>query len=401
LAGPNFEIGLVSDPLIAPAGTARIVLALASCSATTIQLTSNDTNVSVPTSVTIPPGSVTVDVPFRIASTFDTSRVFAIQAQVGSESHTAYGTKPSSNQRLGFSGFFVNGNNYTVLPSQTTPDYGPWILSTGGYATELSLSCTGLPAGTNCQFGTNPIELAPGAVFVSTLTVATSASVPPGVYHFNYVLSDGTLTLQIPATLTVVTAQLPQISGSVTPSSATITVGAKANFTLSLQGQNGASGPFTFSCVPSNPNVTCSFNPSPLNLPTNGSASGTLTVAVSGHLTSTLPLSHHFPQAFGITSLLFTGLSLLCFFVSLWCLFRLRLSAPVHSPRFAAAALTISGVVLLALILQSCAGGGAASSTPASNSPPPLPPQSLTMSIETGGPGVTGVLGTVTVQIPQ
>ena len=76
-------------------------------------------------------GSVTVDVPFRIGSTFDTSRVFAIQAQLGSESHTAYGTKASSNQRLGFSGFFVNENNYTVLPSQTTPDYGPWILSTG------------------------------------------------------------------------------------------------------------------------------------------------------------------------------------------------------------------------------------------------------------------------------
>lgn len=68
---------------------------------------------------------------------------------------------------------------------------------------------------------------------------------------------------------------------SVSPVSAVINTGGSATFSLSLTSTNSVPGSVTLACGGAPAGVNCSFNPNPINLAANGSASATLSVGVT------------------------------------------------------------------------------------------------------------------------
>ena len=69
------------------------------------------------------------------------------------------------------------------------------------FAQQVTLSCSGLPAGASCNFAPNPLQLYGGSVQSSTLTLQTSSTTPPGTYT---VTTTGVYTtLAHPATITL------------------------------------------------------------------------------------------------------------------------------------------------------------------------------------------------------
>jgi len=71
------------------------------------------------------------------------------------------------------------------------------------------------------------------------------------------------------------------VSGSVSPTSATIAVGSSANFTVNLTSTGGFNGQVNLACSGEPSGVGCTFNPGVVNLPANGTVNSILTVSVS------------------------------------------------------------------------------------------------------------------------
>jgi hypothetical protein len=74
---------------------------------------------------------------------------------------------------------------------------------------------------------------------------------------------------------------LSGVTASVSPVSTVINVNGSATFNLSVRSTNAVAGSLAFSCGGAPAGVTCTFNPNPLNISANGSASVMLNVAVS------------------------------------------------------------------------------------------------------------------------
>lgn len=65
------------------------------------------------------------------------------------------------------------------------------VRALGGFANNVNLSCTGVPAGFSCGFGTNPVTPTPTGA-TSALTIVVGA-VAPGDYNFNVRATDGSI----------------------------------------------------------------------------------------------------------------------------------------------------------------------------------------------------------------
>jgi FG-GAP-like repeat/Cep192 domain 4 len=252
--GPAMQVRLVSDPVVGSNGNVQINLALASSNSTTINLSTSDPAITIPSSVTIPAGSVSLDVPFQIDSTFNPTHVFSIQAQLGTEVETAYGTQVT--QAAGFALNFVN-NSFTIAGGQTTPDYGLLVLSLDGYSTTVQLQCMGLPVGATCLFGQTPLPVPSGSIAQTALMVATTSGVMAGSYTFTVMVTDGTVSRYISAIVDVVQGSAIQISPTsltfplqtvgTTSAPQTVTVtnsgGAAMILSIGLFGPSGPSNP--------------------------------------------------------------------------------------------------------------------------------------------------------------
>ena len=142
VSGQALQARLVSTPILGSQGTVRINLALASSSDTPLQLTANDSALTIPSSVTIPAGSASLDVPFQIGSNFNPNHVFTIAAALGTQTAVAYGWKTNLANPVGFR-LVLNNQSETIAASQITPDYGVYVNEVDGYATTVQLSCSG------------------------------------------------------------------------------------------------------------------------------------------------------------------------------------------------------------------------------------------------------------------
>jgi subtilisin family serine protease len=228
--GASFSLGLVSDPVIATTGRLRIILTYASSSGTTLQLSASDPNIVIPTTVTIPAGTISQDVAFQIGSGFNLNHVFSLTATLGTESHTAYGTQAASSQGSGFVARLQLANPPVIVAGQSTPDFGLLVGSVGGYSTQIVPTCQGLPNGAACQFGQNPIVLPAGGIVAATLVVTTQANLASGQYVFTVNLTDGAVTQTLSAAFNI-----GDFSMSITPPLQTVGATGSATFTLNLQ----------------------------------------------------------------------------------------------------------------------------------------------------------------------
>jgi hypothetical protein len=83
------------------------------------------------------------------------------------------------------------------------------VTSLNGFASAVSLSCTGQPAGVTCGFAPNPVTPPSGGSTTSTLTVSVASSVAAGPYSFQVQGTSGSLNHSTPLALTVTGVCLP------------------------------------------------------------------------------------------------------------------------------------------------------------------------------------------------
>jgi hypothetical protein len=248
--GASFAVELVSSPVLGASGELQVSLAFPSGSATTVQLSASDPNISIPPSVTIPAGALAQTVAFQIGGSFNASHVFSLTGQIGSESHVAYGWQAASSSGLGFvvapatsSGSFAS---VSVVPAQPA-SFQFWVQSVGGYSTQIQPSCQGLPASAACQFDSLPIPLGAGVLTTVTLTITSGTNAPVGMYNPTVVFTDGVVTQQVTVPIIIGT-----FSMSIAPSSQTTAATGEVSFEFWLSGTPGYTGPvqISFSGLP-------------------------------------------------------------------------------------------------------------------------------------------------------
>jgi subtilase family protein/fervidolysin-like protein/VCBS repeat protein/FG-GAP repeat protein len=280
--GPTVQLAFPAQPIVGTKGSVDVNLSLIPATSETVQLSSSDANIQIPSSVTISAGSLSATVPFTIGAGFDSSKVFSISATLSGQTSSIYSYQTT--QALAGVHLFTNAVRESTPPGGTTQDYAIGVVSVGGYSTAVQLSCQGLPAGATCLFGTNPLPVAAGYSNGSSLAIQTSPSTPLGTYNVTVIATDGAVSDQLKLTLNV-----SDFSLSVTPASAFLLSGATANFSLQINAISGWTDLVTINCTLSGPTasgcgVTGTFLPgsSQFSISTNGFAAGDYTLTVSG-----------------------------------------------------------------------------------------------------------------------
>jgi hypothetical protein len=162
--------------------------------------------------------------------------------------------------------------------------YTETITPINGFTGSVTLSVSGLPAGSSGTFSPNP------ATSTSTLSVTTSPTTPTGSFPLTITGVSGTLTHTSGATLVVNAAATPDFSLSATPASQTVTQGTAGSYTVNVTRTGGFTGPVTLSMSSSPAGLTGTFSPNPntgasssLSVPTSTSTTpGTYTITISG-----------------------------------------------------------------------------------------------------------------------
>ena len=257
--GAAFSVGLSSNPVIGSSGKLLVLLTYPSNSATALQLSASDSNISLPTSITIPAGTVSQVVPFQIGASFDPRNVFGLTAQLGTESHTAYGTQAIAEQNVGFVAVLQYPATPPIVAGQATGDYGLLVGSIGGYSTQITTTCVGLPTGASCQIAPNPVQLPAGGGIAVSLKVSTQTGIASGHYSFTVNITDGAVFRNIAATFDV-----GDFSMSVTPFSQTLGANDFTSYTLNIQGIAGFSQPVQVTCSGLPTGTTCPFSSTPV-----------------------------------------------------------------------------------------------------------------------------------------
>src|SRR6266566_1781522 len=262
VAGPSFQARFVANPVTGGQGILRVTQALASTT-TTLQLSASDPAITIPSSVTIPAGQASQDVPFQIGNAFNVNNVFSIQVQSGSEIHSVYGYAGNPALPLGFALYVNLPFAPDTLPGGITPTFTLDLTSIAGYASDLLLSCQGLPAGASCNMGLTSIDLPAGGQSGQFFTVAAPTSLGVGTYPFKVVATDGVFTQSV-----------------------------DTSFFLSSSTIINNSQPIAITCTTSNPAVQCQF-PGPtlsvglgeqVNVITQNATAGMYTITVTGQV---------------------------------------------------------------------------------------------------------------------
>ena len=164
------------------------------------------------------------------------------------------------------------GTQTVVVGSVTT--YTTTITALNGFTGVVTLSASGLPAGTTASFSPTTIT-GSGS---STLTVTTTGSTPVGTSTLTITGTSGTLTHA--ATVSLVVNAMPPppdftISGS--PSTQTVVAGNSTTYTATIGSLNGFAGVVTLSASGLPSGATASFSPATVT----GSGTSTLTVTTA------------------------------------------------------------------------------------------------------------------------
>jgi N-acetylmuramoyl-L-alanine amidase len=164
-------------------------------------------------------------------------------------------------------------------------DFSVAVTRTGGFSDPVTLSVTGVPAGTTATFAPNPADS-------STLTLATSSTTPAGTYPLTISGTAGAATHS--ASVTLVVNQPPPPPGpdfllSAAPASQSILRGGTASYAVSIAPSGGFTDAVTLSVSGLPVGATASFSPNPtsttstLSVRTTTTAkTGTYTLSISG-----------------------------------------------------------------------------------------------------------------------
>jgi len=151
--------------------------------------------------------------------------------------------------------------------------YSVSIAPQNGFADDVALSISGLPAQASATF--TPATVAGGSG-TSQLTVATTAAVPPGSYPLTISAASGPTTHTAAVTL-VVTAP-PDFTVTATPASASTAAGGSASYTVAVASQNGFTGDVALSVSGLPAQASATFAPATV---AGGAGNAQLTVATT------------------------------------------------------------------------------------------------------------------------
>jgi hypothetical protein len=285
----------------------------------------------------------------------------------------------------------ISPTSATVSPGQSA-NFGLTLTSQNGATGSVSFQCLNLPNGTTCTFNPTAPTLPANGSVTDQLTVQVSSTAQVGTYPFVVAATLGTITHQIAATLQVQTPPPPDFSGSISPTSATLSVGQSANFGITLNSLYGATGSVSLACLNLPSGTTCTFNPTTVSLPANGTASDTLTVQVNSRPAIAPPVTSlpWTPTGGWLRTFpILAGLLLATFVVVAAGSGRRRKLAPLVVLLFIAASLLVATL--------SCGGGGGGTG----NGQTPPPPVTFTITVQASGAGVSTPknIGTVTITV--
>ncbi len=178
-------------------------------------------------------------------------------------------------------------------------------------------------------------------------------------------------------------------SGSST--SASVSPGSPATYTLSVGGEGGLSGQVTFTCTGAPSEATCTVSPNPV---TAGSSATNVTVTVTTTASSvSAPRSHPSPPASPLTPVL-RGLLMLTLVLAAMAWAIIRWNQPGVSG-WQSTLLPLASGVLLALALVGCGGGGGGTT-----SNPGTPAGTYTLTVTgTTGTGSSALSHSVTLKL--
>jgi hypothetical protein len=269
------------------------------------------------------------------------------------------------------------------------------VSSQGAAAGTVSLQCSNLPTGATCAFDPPAPVLAAGGSVSDVLTLQVNSAVPAPSYPFTSypftvsatlgsLTSQSSLTLQVPGTPA-------SLTGSISPTAATLSVGQSANFNITLNSQNGATGAVTLQCLNVPSGLSCAFTPSSPMLPANGSVTDQLTVHVNSRPSLAPPgaSGRWRPWCCSGSVLWLTALVAGCLLIGM----ELRR----RNLNIAAALAMILGTTLLFAATASCGGGGGGNAGP---NPTPSP-VTATITVQASCAGVTGAqaIGTLSITV--
>jgi hypothetical protein len=223
-------------------------------------LTSGNSTLTVTTSSTTPTGTFPLTITGTSGTTTHTASVslivtapvvgdFSIAASPASQTVTA-----------------GNGTSYTAN-----------ITGSGGFASAVNFSASGLPAGASASF--NPTSVTGSGS--STMSVTTSTSTPAGTYTVTITGTSGSLVHSTTVTLVVNPAPNPDFTISDSPTSITVTRGTTGQTTVTIAAVNGFTGTVNLSVSGQGSRVTPTFNPTSIT----GSGTSTLSLRVSNRAT--------------------------------------------------------------------------------------------------------------------
>ena len=237
--------------------------------ATALTVTGLPTNATAafsPTSVTgSGTSTLTVTVPATVAGGTST---LTITGTNGSLVHSITVTLTVQNFTLAASPTTLSGSAGGTATSTVT------LTMTGGYATAVNFTASGLPTGATAAF--NPTSRTSTGTTALTVTIATS--VAAGSYSFTITGTSGSLVQSSGATLTVTA----DFSLSSSPTTLTVVAGSNANYTVSVAATPGLTGATGLSVTGLPTNATAVFNPTSVT----GSGSSILTVTVPTTVTA-------------------------------------------------------------------------------------------------------------------
>jgi len=157
-------------------------------------------------------------------------------------------------------------------------------VTTSGSAQSVSLSATGVPAGTTAAFSPNPITSGTS----STLTFTVDASTAPGTYPVTITGTGTSATHGTTVTLTVTAPVANDFSISANPTSVSIAQGGSGTSTISTAITSGAAETISLTATGAPSGTSTSLNPSAV---TTGTSS-TLTFSVDATTTpGTYPIT--------------------------------------------------------------------------------------------------------------
>ncbi len=190
---------------------------------------------------------------------------------------------------LAFLGISQNSTspNYslTASPASLSVQQGSQGISTisstigGGFNAAISLSASGVPAGTTVTFNPQTIG-APGSGN-STMNISVGASTAVGTYPITVTGNGGGLQRTATVTLTVTAQQQPGFGLSAAPAALSVQQGNQGNSTITSTISGGFNGAISLSAAGMPAGTTVSFNPQTIVAPGSGNSSMSITVGAS------------------------------------------------------------------------------------------------------------------------